>query len=247
MLGLFATAANQTDYSPSYSSGQSGSAIDWQTLVVDPVREFFIGILAYLPSLLTALCILLAGWLLGRLTQLIVSVFLKHIGFDKMADKSGIARLLSEGSAAPHRQAGRMTFWIVIVVTLIACLEKLHLQTVSSGFSAFFGFIFTVLTGIVIFIAGILLSQLAYKTVRILAQTLNTGRPELYAGTAKWSILIFTVLFCLMKAGLMSQVVMLILGMGAVTLCITFILAFGIGGTRWAGKVLDKTLKEKSE
>jgi len=32
-----------------------------------------------------------------------------------------------------------------------------------------------------------------------------------------------------------------------VTLCITFILAFGIGGTKWAARVLDKTLKEKSE
>jgi hypothetical protein len=29
-----------------------------------------------------------------------------------------------------------------------------------------------------------------------------------------------------------------------VTLCITFVLAFGMGGVGWAAKVLDKTLKD---
>lgn len=247
MLGLFAASVDRSDYYSPYSTGSSSSSVDWQTLVVDPVREFFTGILAYLPALFTALCILVAGWLLGRLAQLLVSFFLKHIGFDKMADKAGLSRLLAEGTAAPHRQAGRLTFWIVITVTLIACFERLHLQALSSGLGALSGFVFSILTGLVIFIAGILLSQLADRTVRVLAQTLNTGRPGLYAGIAKWGILVFTVLFCLMRAGLMSQVIIVILGMAALTLCITFILAFGIGGTRWAAKVLDKTLKEKSE
>jgi hypothetical protein len=249
MLGLFAASADRSDYYSPYSDGAGSSLApaDWQTLVADPIREFFTGILVYLPGLITALCILAAGWLLGKLAQLIVSVFLKHIGFDKMADQAGLSRLLTEGAAAPHRQAGRLTFWIVITVTLIACLEQLNLQLLSSGLSALSGFIFSILTGLVIFIAGILLSHLADKTVRALAQTLNTGRPGLYAGTAKWGILVFTVLFCLMRAGLMSQVIIVILGMAALTLCITFILAFGIGGTRWAAKVLDKTMKEKSE
>jgi hypothetical protein len=247
MLGLFAASADGSDYDSSYGAETPGASVDWQTLVADPIREFFTGILAYLPALFTALCILIVGWLLGRLAQLIVSVFLKHIGFDKMADKTGLSRLLTEGAAAPHRQAGQLTFWIIITVTLIACFERLHLQALSSGLSTLSGFIFSILTGLVIFIAGILLSHLAEKTVRALAESLHTGRPGLYAGTAKWGILVFTVLFCLMRAGLMSQVIIVILGMAALTLCITFILAFGIGGTRWAAKVLDKTLKEKSE
>lgn len=248
MLGLFATSADRSDYS-SYSSGGTAATIDWQTLVVDPVRDFFLGVVSYLPSLLTALCVLVTGWLIGRILQLVISALLHHIGFNRFAENAGITKLLNEtgGNVSPSRWAGRLIFWIVIIMTLITCLNQLRLQTASSELGALFRFIFTILTGLVIFVAGMSLSLLAAKVVHSMAQHLRIGHPDRYAATAKWSVLIFTISFCLMKAGVMSQFVLIVLSMIFLTLCITFILAFGIGGTKWAARVLDKTLKEKSE
>jgi hypothetical protein len=249
MFGLFAASANRTDYYSPYSSGTTAPTADWQTLVVDPIRDFFLGVVSYVPSLLTALCVLVTGWLIGRILQFVVSALLHHSGFNQLAQRTGISKLLSEndGKTVPSRWAGQLVFWIVIVMTFIACLSQLRLQTASSELGALFRFVFTILTGLVIFVAGMALSLLAAKVVRSMAQHLNISHPDRYAATAKWSVLVFTLSFCLIKAGIMSQFVLIALSMIFVTLCITFILAFGIGGTKWAARVLDKTLKEKSE
>lgn len=249
MLGMFAISADRTDYYSSYDAADKTSAIDWQALISDPVKDFFMGVVSYLPSLLTALCVLVTGWLIGRLLQFVVSALLRHIGFNKFAEKAGLSALLNENGEnnSPSRWAGRLVFWSVIITTLVICLNQLRLQTASSGLGTLFHFVFTILTGLVIFVAGMALSMLAAKVVRTIANNLQIKHPERYANTARWGVLVFTFSFCLIKAGVMSQLVLVAMSMIFASLCIAFILAFGIGGTKWAGRILEKTLKDKGE
>ena len=70
------------------------AAIEWNNLIVEPVREMLTKIMAYLPILLGALLILIVGWIVAKIIRSIVDALLKVIRFDMLADKAGISKIL---------------------------------------------------------------------------------------------------------------------------------------------------------
>lgn len=239
------TMSQSTGYSSDSMSTAQMPTVN--QLVVEPLTTFFLAIMSYVPYVLTAVCILASGWVVGRVLQLVVSSFLGSIGFDKFASKAGIEKLLNEGGGkiVPHRWFGQLTFWVAIFVSIISCLDQLRLRLASTELATFLHFVLTVSTGLVIFLIGIFLSIIFSKIVRSVAASMNVTRPDLYAVLAKWSVLAFTFLFCLMQIGMTSQIVLVAVGLVAATFCATFVMAFGVGGAGWAAKVLEKTLKEQ--
>jgi hypothetical protein len=234
---------------PSASPAMVAQDLDWDALVVEPLQRFFLGVLSYLPDILTALCILLTGWIIGRILQFVVTTFLRQINFDKFAAKIGVAKVLEEGGekVVPHRWFGALTFWVVIFISFIISLDQLRMRPASAELDHFLRFVFTVLTGLVITVFGMILSFVCARVVRACALNINARQPDLYASLAQGIVLAFTLLAALMQIGLSSVVILVGVGAITVTLCITFIIAFGFGGVTWAGKVLDKTLKENKK
>ena len=66
------------------------AVIEWENLIVEPVREMLTRIMAYLPVLLGALLILIVGWIVAKIIRSIVNGGLKVVRFDALADKAGI-------------------------------------------------------------------------------------------------------------------------------------------------------------
>ncbi|MFA5785247.1 MAG: hypothetical protein WC962_10250, partial [Phycisphaerae bacterium] len=64
------------------------AAMEWNSLIVEPVREMLTRIMAYLPILLGALLILIVGWIVAKIIRSIVDALLKVIRFDMLADKA---------------------------------------------------------------------------------------------------------------------------------------------------------------
>jgi hypothetical protein len=58
------------------------AVIEWENLIVEPVREMLTRIMAYLPVLLGALLILIVGWIVAKIIRSIVNGVLKVIRFD---------------------------------------------------------------------------------------------------------------------------------------------------------------------
>ena len=232
----------------SYSSDRpmvTPETCNWNQLVVEPLRNFFLGLMGFIPDLLTALCIFLVGWVVGRILQLIVTYFLRYIGFDGFAQKTGIVRLLEEREEkiAPHRWFGLLIFWIVIFISFILSLDQLRLKVASIELDHFLHFVFVISTALIIFVFGMFLSIIFSKIIQTMAQHMKMQQSGLYADLTRWTILIFTFFACLVQIGLPPEMILMVIGVIFITICIAFILAFGFGGRVWAGKILDKILK----
>ncbi len=245
---VFTPASESVDVSSGVPAAVS-PMLDWNTLVAEPLQRFVVGVLSYLPDLLTAFCILLTGWVIGRVLQFIVSLFLSRINFDKFAAKVGIAQILDEGGdkVVPHRWFGALVFWVTILVSVIMSLDQLRLRPASVELDHFLRFFFAVLTGLVITAFGMVLSFICARVVRAIALNIKARQPDLYASLAQGIVLVFTLSAALMQIGLPSQIIIGGVALVAVTLCVTFVISFGMGGVGWAGKVLEKTLKEQKK
>jgi len=229
-----------------FSDPFAKQTLEWSTLVVEPLKDLLMDIAGFLPDLLVAICILIIGCAVAKLAQIIVSAFLKAVGIDQFAESIGISGLLQKGEKPipPHKWFGSLIFWVVIIVSLVMCSDQLHLRIASRQLDSFLYFSFKAFGALVIFIIGMCFSLIAYKVVRAVAENLQIQPSNLYANIAKWTTLIFTAIASLNQIGLPPEIILTALGIGLGTLCITFILAFGIGGTTWAGKVLNKITKD---
>ncbi|MCP4648494.1 MAG: hypothetical protein GY853_00245 [PVC group bacterium] len=222
--------------------------INWNDQVLQPLKNALVDAVSFIPDIVFAVLILVSGWLIAKIVQFVISRFLLSIKFDNFAQKMGITELLGEGKEpiAPHRWIGNLSFWVVIVISIISSLNQLQLRLASARLDGLLHFLSTIFSTVVIFIIGMFLSFIAAKLIRVIAQNLKMQKPELFANLTKWTVLVFTAMVCLMEIGLPPQIVLIAITIVFVTLCITFVIAFGTGGIGWASKVLDRTLEKKN-
>ncbi|MCB9771330.1 MAG: hypothetical protein H6754_02100 [Candidatus Omnitrophica bacterium] len=237
-------------YQPSYDDFNTTSTVtksmpnlDWNTLVVDPLMNLVSQCIAFIPDLIAALYILAFAWLIGKLLEFVVSSFLKAIRFDVIADKIGLNDLINSQKGAamsPSKWFGIITFWLTICIALVMALNRLRLNMASKWLDDMVTLLISIFAAVTILTLGIFLSEIVSRIVHTGAQKLGVQRGALYSGFIRYAVLFFTLMLTLMQFHIPGQFVLIAVGAIFATLCVTFVIAFGFGGSAWAAKVLDK-------
>jgi hypothetical protein len=125
-------------------SRASGRAVFWLMMVlglagafealrIDPIAvplhnaiDYFVGMI---PRLGVAVLLVLAGWLGGKIVRIIVRNVLQSVGFDKLAERVGVARLT--GSTPPSDVVGIALMVFIVLQLVVAALDTLGLQALS--------------------------------------------------------------------------------------------------------------------
>ena len=225
-----------------YDTEAYETVLDWGYLVVEPLKRMLVQIVGFIPNIVTALLILLVGWIIAHISKCVVSKFMKVIGFNSVAEKIGISGIEGEGDKKiePNYLVGAIAFWGVIFTTVIIILNNLQLRTLSFHLDRLFSYVVTILITATLAVVGIVLSMIVYKIIFSTAKSTGFAKPELSANISRWVILFFTSIMCLYQIGIDIEMLLMPAAIILVTLCITFVLAFGMGGRSWAEKMLNK-------
>lgn len=217
-------------------------ALDLNNLVVRPLETMLAQVLGFIPDLVAAIYILVFGWVIAQILRLMIAGFLTAIRFDGIAEKTGLSEIIKEGdkSASASKWVSVLAFWIAIFVSIIIALDRLRLRIASESLDQFLRLFVSAVTAVVIITIGMFLSEVIARLVRTIAGKLNAPRAQLQANIVRWAVLIFTSILTLAQFGIPGQFVLIAVGAVFITLCITFIIAFGTGGSAWAAKVLNK-------
>lgn len=239
------TYAKEYGSASAYRGYRGSENLDWHTLVLGPLKGLLAKIMGFIPDLVAAIGILIVGWIVSKIFMIVIRKFLTAINFNKIAEKTGVADLLSENEAStdPITWMSRLVFWIGIFITVISAIGVLRLDIVSSPLGEF-GFYFSSMAiTFLILVFGLFLSIILSKIVETTAATLKVARPKLFGSIVKWSIIVFTFILVANKLGLDRDVISMVFAALLVTFCVILILTFGLGGREWAAKVLDRFLK----
>ncbi len=217
-------------------------ALDFNSLVVRPLETMLAQLLGFIPDLVAAIYILVFGWVIAQVLRLIVAGFLKAIRFDGIAEKSGLSEIIKEGdkTASAAKWVSVLVFWVAIFVSIIIALDRLRLRIASDSLDQFLRLFVSAVTAVVIMTFGMFLSEIIARLVKTIAGKLNAPRAGLHANIVRWAVLIFTGILTLAQFGIPGQFVLIAVGAVFLTLCVTFIIAFGTGGSAWAAKILNK-------
>jgi hypothetical protein len=222
------------------------AALDWENLIVDPIRQMLTRIMAYIPVLLGALIILIVGWIVAKSIRRIVDWLLKTIRFDALADKGGISAILRKGDLkiSAREVVSSLVYWLIMIMVLVMTVDALGLPKASDVLATLFAYVPNVIAALLVLVVAMFLASFVSGIVHTAASNANLPRPEIFAGVSRWAIIIFAVTVSLGELGIATLLVTTTFNIILGGVCLALALAFGLGGKDAAARYLEE-LKEK--
>jgi len=224
------------------------AVIEWENLIVEPVRQMLTRIMAYLPVLLGALIILIIGWIVAKAIRRLVDWLLKVTRFDTLADKAGISEVIRKGDLkiSAREVVSGLVYWLVIIMVLVMVVNALGLPKASDVLTSLFAYVPKVIAALLVLVVAMFLASFVSGIVQTAAGNANMPRPEVFAGVSRWAIIIFAATIALGELGIATLLVTATFNIILGGFCLALALAFGLGGKDAAARYLDELRKRRS-
>lgn len=198
-------------------------------LVGERVADIFTTLVTFLPALLVAVVVLVAGWLLARLLRSGVLWALSLLG---SRVGKGLGALGPAGPAlrmSPREFAALFVYWIVLFLTVILSFEVMGLSVGAGIMERLLGTVPRIFVALIIFFFGLLLAMVVEGVARGLLKRMGQTRPMLWSKTLRWITLVVVSLLAVEQLGLAVQFALwlILILVGAVATAVA--LAFGLG------------------
>jgi len=225
------------------------AVIEWGNLIVEPVRQMLTKILAYLPTLLGALIILIVGWIVAKAIKAIIDALLKAVRFDTLADKAGVSRVLEKGDIkiSAREVVSRLVYWLIMIMVLVMTVDALGLPKASDVLASLFAYVPKVIAALLVLIVAMFLASFVSGIVRMAAGNANLPKPGLFAGISRWAIIIFAVTISLVELGIAPLLVTATFNIILGGIVLALALAFGLGGKDAAARYLEELKKNRDQ
>ncbi len=200
-------------------------------------------ILKFLPKLVLAIIIFIAGWIVATVLADVISKIVKAIKIDSILESAGAKGLLNKAGFELNSGAflGGIVKWFVVIGFLVAALDIFNLQAVNTLLTTVITqFIPNIAIASLILIVGAFLADFVQKVMSGAAKAVDAKSSGLVGGVARWAIWVFTIIAALMQLNIANQILStLVTGLVAM-LALAGGLAFGLGGKEAAARYLEK-------
>ena len=222
--------------------------MEMTTVVKGSWDAFATKITVFLPLLMGAIIIFVAGLIIAKLIKMGIVKLLRLVRFDSAADKTGVKGFLDKGNIikTPSEIIGSLVYWFVMILVLIASMDALGLPIVSDILNDIFLYIPNVVAAIIVLILGILFGNLLSAIVRTAASNAGLSTADDLGKIAFYAIVVFSGAIALIQLGIGEEIVSSAFRLSFGAVALAFGLAFGLGGKEVAGEYLKKWLEEKS-
>lgn len=204
---------------------------EWYEVIAAAFQQVVGTLVSYLPNLVGAVAILIVGWLISKLLQRVAHRIMRLARLDALLAKSNLEDALHKAGVetTTAEVIGKLVYWIVFVVFLIAAANTLGLQVVSRALTDLVGYIPNVIAAVLILVFGAYIARLVRDAVTAGMLKANLAFGQTVGIVAQVALLVFVVLVALGQLGinvaiLMSNATILVAGV-----MLALALAFGLG------------------
>lgn len=216
---------------------------DWGTQLSGSFTGIGQQAIAILAQLILAIIIFIAGWVVGSVLGDVVSKIFKAVKLDSVLESAGARGLLEKAGFRLNTGAfiGGLVKWFIIVVFLVAALDVLKLEAVTSFLSnVVLGYIPQVIVATLILVVAAVLADLSQKVLSGGARALDSKHAGLVGGIARWAIWVVAILAALNQLGIAGGMMQTLFTGLVAMLALAGGLAFGLGGKDAAARYIEK-------
>lgn len=199
---------------------------EWQKLLEGSFREFVTTLGEFLPSLVGAAVLILAGLIIAWLSKWII--LRVGTGIDRLANRAGIGFIGRMRWPLSKILAGLM-YWLIILFFATAAAESLGLPGLAEWLKKLFAYLPSVLAALFIIFAGFVLGGMVRDRIVNAALAANIMHAELLGAMMRAVVIILTSVIGLSQMGIDIRLIEYLLVIFAATTLAAFALAFGLG------------------
>jgi hypothetical protein len=194
-------------------------------------------IVLFLPRLLAALGILMAGFAIAKMVERGTDIALHRIGFDRWMREGGVSEALERAGTRldPSTVLAKLVFWTVMLLVILLAADALGIEAVNTLFAELVAYIPSVIAAVIVLVLGILIGEFVKDLVLASAGGLPGGTT--LARAAKASVVLLAVFMALDQLEIAQDIVLVtfiaVVGAGALGAGI----AFGLGGKEIAADI----------
>ncbi len=202
----------------------------------DALQNALSTIVGYIPQLIAAIVILVVGYLVAKLLQVVVRRVLQSIGFDQWMERGGIKQFFDRAQTehTPATIIGLLVFWFIFIIAITMATDALGIPQVSAVLREVVAYIPNVIAAILVVILAALLANFVAGIIR------GATGVEILATGARVAIIVYAVFVALTQLGIAVELTaptFLIVLAGVV---VAAAIAFGWGGREIARDILER-------
>ena len=208
--------------------------------VLEPLRMTLANLVAFLPQVLLAIVVVIAGWLLAKAARFALVKALRAINFNVLTERAGLDGFLDQGGIRSDTTDifGVLVYWLVILAALVIAFNTLGMLYVTDLVRQVLAFVPRLMVALVILAFGAYFARFIGGAVMAYCRNVGIQDGDILGRLAQYAILAFVVLIALEQVQIGGDIVrhsFLIILAGVV---LALALAFGIGGQGWAAELL---------
>lgn len=215
--------------------------MDWNAVVMEPVKEMLVRIAGFLPVLLGVLVILIVGWIVAGILRNVVIKVLKLIQLDTASEKSGLGDVLRRGGIRQtlSELIGVLIYWLVMLMVFMTALNALGMTVAASLLDKVILYIPNVIAAVFIMALGIFFSSMVGTIVRTAASNAGITQAKFLGQFTQTIIMIFTAIITLEQLNIASSVLTFAINIILASLGLGMAIAIGLGSKDIAGKMVQ--------
>jgi len=210
----------------------------WQESLAVTYQELTTQIISYAPQLIGALALLLLGWVVALVMRFVTRKLVR--GFDsifkRVAKADGVRQDVIKRSYA--RIISRIVFWAIMTFFIAAAANMLGWNMFSNWMNSVVTYLPNLIAGLLIILAGFLLSNIARAAIVNTAHSAGIRQGEMLARTAQVIIFFTTLVVGIEQIGIdvsfLTNVLIVVVGV----LLAGGALAFGLGAKTLVANII---------
>lgn len=220
--------------------------MDWNVIVIEPVKAMLVRAATFLPTLVGILVILIVGWIIAAAIKSVVVKLLKIVQFDTASEKSGLEDVLKKGGIklSLSELIGVLVYWLIMLLVFMTALNALGMTIVASLLDKVILYIPNVIASIFILTLGIFLASVVSTVVRTASTNAGITQAKFLGQMTQTVIMIFSVIMTLEQLNIATTVLETTINILLASLGLAVAIAVGLGSKDIAGKLIQELVEK---
>lgn len=222
---------------------------DWVSVIVGSLQNLWVAAIGVLGDIVGALIILIVGLIVASGLGALVERVVAAIKLDRLLSSLGVEEYFERAGLSVNsgRFLGRLVYWFLVVVFLLAATDILGLFTLSNflrDVAAFIGR--NVIGAVLIMLAAVVVGNFLRNLVKASVKSARLHAASFLGSLTWWAVVIFGFFAALSQLGVAVAILNSIVTGFVAMLAIAGGIAFGLGGKEYASGLISK-LREHTE
>jgi len=212
-------------------------------LILESLKESWFQILGIAPRVLTAIVLLILGWIIARGVRRGAVRFLRFLRLETAAENTGVDDFLVRGGVrfTLVTLIGEFLYWGLLMIFALAVFNLSGLSMGPDFVDQITAYIPNVMAALVVLVFGTLGSRLLRGLVAAYLGNVGMKDGDRIGILVQWAFLTFVGLLTLQQLGIDIAILASLFQLAFGALCLALALAFGLGGRSWAESILQRS------